>query len=126
MKEALLPTPAENDPNRQRLRVFLLGTPSYLDLAISKQNKVEDIIKHIITTCLMSGTLAQDLQIDKTDSSAYDLRLLDDDEEGGYTPLYEIAALDKRKRIGEFQVEAVSLCKAKQGKVVIEKTSMRM
>ena len=48
------------------------------------------------------------------DAEAYELRLLDDDSESYYLPLYEIAALDKKRKIGEFDVEVVAFCKVRR------------
>ncbi len=45
---------------------------------------------------------------------AYELRLLEDDDDDYYVPLYEIAALDRRKKIGEFDVDSVAFCKVKR------------
>ena len=114
MKESLLPEPPASDPNRQKLKVFLLGTPDYITIIISKVNKVEDAIRHIMAVYNTSPR-AKDAPLDHPDdTAAYELRLLEDDEEEYFTPLYEIAALDKKKKIGEFDVDAVAFCKVKQ------------
>lgn len=85
-----------------------------MDIIVSRLNKVGDLIKHIITTYTMTSSLSQDFPLDDPDSSAYELRLLDDEGGGCFTPLYEIASLDASKRIGEFGVDAVALCKSKE------------
>jgi len=48
------------------------------------------------------------------DPCAYELRLLEDDPEEYYEPLYEIAALDRNKKIGEFDVDMVAFCKVRR------------
>jgi hypothetical protein len=61
-------------------------------------------------------TLKVYLQIQYT-PLAYELRVLDDDdEEDYYVPLYEIAALERTKTIGEFGIDSVAFCRAKKFK----------
>jgi hypothetical protein len=113
LKESLLPEPPESDPNRQKLTVYLFGTPSKLEIVISKQHRIQDVIKHIMTVYIMAPTFAQVPLEFPDNTDAYELRLLEDDEEEYYTPLYEIAALDRKKKIGEFAVDAIAFCLVK-------------
>lgn len=86
-----------------------------MEIIISKQNKVEDVIKHIISTYLNTGTLAKNLPLDHPENaSGFELMLLDDKDEESYRPLYESAPLDISKRIGEFGIDTVVFCKAKR------------
>lgn len=47
------------------------------------------------------------------DPEAYELRLLEDDNEEYYLPVYEISALDNKKKIGEFELDMIAFCKVK-------------
>ncbi len=62
-----------------------------------------------------TSPLARDKPLEfPEDPEAYELRLLEDDAEEYYLPLYEIAALDRKKRFGEFDVDMVAFCKVRR------------
>lgn len=113
----MLPAPAENDPNRQEIKVYLLGSEKSMLITISKHHRVEDIIKHILVSYTMNASLSAGTPLEYPyDSGAYELRLLDDDDDGGFAPLYEIAALDRKKKIGEFDVDCIAFCQIRDYK----------
>ncbi len=102
----------------------MLETENYIDINISKTHRVDEIIKHVITVSakdtklnelfkrgLTEETLAKKFK----DPSLYELRLLEEDDERGYCfPLYEIAALDRYRPIGDFATDEVGFCRIKE------------
>lgn len=96
----MLSIPEPNNPYGIKLKMYLFGTSEYKELHISSKEKVNDVIKHMITI----------LKLDITEPKAYEIRLIDDDE-SYYSPFYEIAALEPFDSIGEF--DALALCKNK-------------
>ena len=125
-----MPEPSQGDKCRLEQRVYLLGTRKYVNICVSKQNTVEEIIKHIITVCVNNPALRKDFfsagrdeggvvhnQKILTNPDAYELRLLDDDEDEYYVPLYEISSLDRLKRIGDFEADAIAFCRVQDLKV---------
>ena len=47
--EFLLPTPSESDPSSVKFKVYMFGTPKFLQLTVSRTNIVGDVIRHIMT-----------------------------------------------------------------------------
>lgn len=104
---------ARNNPNRQKLQVFLLDTPNYMNLYTLKQYTVEEVIKQIMSK-YSDTSLSKEKPLAFPDNpDAYELRLLEDDSEEYYMPLYEIAALDKEKKIGEFDLDMIAFCQVR-------------
>lgn len=71
-----------------------------MDIEISKKSTAEQVIKHILTLYRKSADLMakQPLKYPE-DSKAYELRLIDDDEEP-YTPFMEIGPRKRDEAIG--------------------------
>lgn len=117
-----MPEPPIGDRTRFKLRVYLFATSQYLDIIVSRLHTVEEVIRHVISTCLGN----RELRIKFFDpfgsgstyrailnQELYEMRLLDDDEDEGYLPLYDIAALSNGKCIGEFGADSLALCRKK-------------
>jgi len=127
---SLLPTAAENEPEKQKLRIFLFGTTEYVDLFIAKKHTVEEIINHVI--CLSNSNvtvrklflegLLEPIQPHYKNPTLYEIKLLEDEEdpEEYYIPLYDAGALDNKKPIGEFSVSAVAFCRIKHFQHVLK------
>lgn len=98
----------------QKLRVYLVDTPNYLELYTSRQNSVEDVVRQVMLK-YPSTKLASEKPLEfPNDSNAYELRLLEDDSEDYYLPIYEIAALNRNKKIGEFDIDMVAFCQVRK------------
>lgn len=80
----MLPVPEHSDPTGIKVTVYLFGTKECVDIHISTKNKVNDVIKHLITVT----------KCEIKDPMAYEIRLIDDDEDY-YVPFYEISALER-------------------------------
>jgi hypothetical protein len=96
-----------------------------LELYTSKQSTVEEVIKQIMVK-YSSTELAKEKPLEfPNDSQAYELRLLEDDYEDYYLPIYEIAALDRNKKIGEFDIDMIAFCQVHKcnSKNVIQTTT---
>ena len=79
----------------------MLGTPEFLDIHVSKLNSVSEVIKHIMT--LYARSFPNKPLRYANDAEAYELRLLDDEEEDDfYKPFYEVSALENNQPIGDF------------------------
>ncbi len=116
----MLSEPPMGDWSRFSLKIYLFGTRKYLDLVISKQHTVEEVIKHVISVCMTTAELKRQFFDSAFTSRAYlnselyELRLLDDDDEDEYyLPLYDIAPLHRSKCIGDFGADALALCRAR-------------
>lgn len=96
----ILPAPDASDPNGIKVKVYLFGTKEWVPIHISSKNKVVDVIRHLITVT----------KNEQKDPQAYELRLIDDDEDY-YVPFYEISALEPNDSVGEFN--ALALCQNK-------------
>jgi hypothetical protein len=88
----MLPVPDHNDPTGMNVTVYLFGTKEWVNIQISTRNKVNDVIKHLITIT----------KCEIKDPLAYEIRLIDDDEDY-YIPFYEISALERNDCVGEFK-----------------------
>lgn len=96
----MLSVPDHNNPHGIKIKVYLFGTKECVPLHISSKEKVVDVIRHLITVT----------KNEQKDPQAYELRLIDDDEDY-YVPFYEISALEPNDPVGEFT--ALALCKNK-------------
>ncbi len=133
---ALLPVPSAKDPNRQNLRVYLFGTRESVDLVVSKKNKVDEIIRHVIALTMSHAPLhklfIKDLpemaRADYQNPALYELRLLEeeDDPEEFYLPFYDAGPLDGNKPIGDFSVTGVALCRVKGYRAVLKEITESM
>eukprot|EP00826_Nyctotherus_ovalis_P009608 TRINITY_DN12543_c0_g1_i11.p3 TRINITY_DN12543_c0_g1~~TRINITY_DN12543_c0_g1_i11.p3 ORF type:complete len:136 (+),score=29.70 TRINITY_DN12543_c0_g1_i11:799-1206(+) len=94
--------------------VYLVDTPNYLELHISRQSSVEEVIKQVMRK--YPGTkLGSEKPLEFPDNpNAYELRLLEDDSEDYYLPIYEIAALNRNKKIGEFDIDMIAFCQVRR------------
>lgn len=92
----MLPVPDSNDIHGIKIKVYLFGTKEWVDIHISSKNKNTDVIRHLITIT----------KVEEKDPKAYELRLIDDDEDY-YVPFYEISALEHNDAVGEFHALAL-------------------
>lgn len=92
----MLPVPDSNDIHGIKIKVYLFGTKEWVDIHISSKNKNLDVIRHLITIT----------KVEEKDPKAYELRLIDDDEDY-YIPFYEISALEHNDAVGEFHALAL-------------------
>ena len=70
---------------------------------ISRISKVGDVIRHIMTIYRKDPELSKESPLlYPLNPDAYELRLIDDDSDY-YKPFYEVGALDRRERIGEYE-----------------------
>lgn len=128
----LLPVPDKKDKNRMNMTVYLLSTPQSIKICLSKTARVEEVIVHILTSCLANKALSQLFITDplgkfseeEKDSSLYELRLLEDeDSKEFYLPLMDIAPLDRQKSIGEFSTDSFAFCQIKNYRKTLETIS---
>ena len=54
----LLTQPSDNDPNCIKIKIWFFSEPKGIDIQISKKNKVDDVIKHIMTLYQRNPALA--------------------------------------------------------------------
>lgn len=92
----MLPVPSPDNPHAINITVYLFGTKKSVDIHITTKDKVMDIIRHLITI----------LKLEQKEPIAYELRLIDDDEDY-YIPFYEISALEFGDPVGEFNALAL-------------------
>lgn len=98
----MIAPPSEDDRYSIKIRVYLLESPEYLDIHVSVKNTVDEVIRHMMT--LYSKTYPKKPLRYPNDPEAYELRLLDDDdEENFYKPFFEVSALERDEKIGDFQ-----------------------
>lgn len=70
---------------------------------ISKSSKVGDVIRHIMTVYQKDKMLSDGAPLQyPLNPEAYELRLIDE-EKNHYMPFYEVGALDRRERIGDYE-----------------------
>ena len=99
----LLPTPSEGDSSAITLKVYLFSTPKCLQLYIYRKSLVQDVIKHVMTLYSKDPLLSAEKPLVNPEyPEAYELRLIDDDEDY-YKPLYDMGPLDRKDEIGEFE-----------------------
>ena len=96
----MLPVPSPDNPHALNITVYLFGTKKSVDIHITTKDKVVDVIRHLITI----------LKLEQKEPMAYELRLIDDDEDY-YIPFYEISALEFADPVGEFN--SLALCNSK-------------
>jgi len=96
----LLPVPNPGDRFGIKISVYLFGSKECVKIHISSKSKVIDVIRHLISVT----------KAEQKDPAAYELRLIDDDEDY-YTPFYEISALVPQESVGEFNSLALVLNK---------------
>lgn len=97
----MLPAPEANNPHGIKIKVYLFGTKECIPIHISSKSKVVDVIRHLITVA----------KSEPKEPAAYELRLIDDDEDF-YVPFYEISALEPNDSVGEFT--SLALCRNKK------------
>jgi len=63
----------------------------------------------------MESDLGKEMPLDFPDNhKAYELRLLEDDEDEYYLPLYDMPELDKTTTLTDITVTSIAFCKAKK------------
>lgn len=63
----------------------------------------------------INSELAKDMPLEfGGNPERYELRLLEDDEEEYYIPIYDIPELDRTKTLSDINVNSLSFCKAKR------------
>ena len=87
----MLPVPSPDNPHALNTIVYLFGTKKSVEIHITSKDRVVDIIRHLITI----------LKLEQKEPMAFELRLIDDDEDY-YVPFYEISALEYTDPVGEF------------------------
>ena len=97
-----------------------METPEAMSVTLSRLNTVEEIILHVFNKLVKDPNYRSKLPIKFPDTpEAYELRVVDDDEE--YLPLYEISELERDKEIGEFGLDSVVFCQNKS--YIMDKTT---
>lgn len=92
----------------------MLETKHLQTIYIPKNSKVGDVIRHILTIHQRDKILGPAVKIIYPNNpEAYELRLIDEDKEY-FTPLFEVGALDRRERIGNY--ESLALVQVKNFK----------
>ena len=125
------------DSDRLELKVYLLGTRKSLTVVVSKVHQVREVIKHILKTCTTSPAFQREFFTPKPGADparsalllnpdAHELRLPEEDEDEYFLPQYEIAPLNKHKSIGEFEVDAVVLCRISNYKPIVTSATNRL
>ena len=102
---------------RKLLKLYILGTKKHINLIISQQNTVTQVIKHVIQLISESSNIS--IKLPSTDPAGklvyiyivYELRLLEDDDD--YIPMYDIAPFDIDKTIGQLNVDALAFTRRK-------------
>jgi hypothetical protein len=85
-----------------KTKIYFFSTPLFIEIHISKKHMVNDVIRHIMTLYKKDARLSKNSLRYPTHSDAYELRLIDDDDDY-FKPLFDIAALDKNDEFGEFE-----------------------
>jgi hypothetical protein len=85
-----------------KTKIFFFSTPLFIEIHISRKHIVNDVIRHIMTLYKRDQRLSKNSLRYPTHPDAYELRLIDDDDDY-YKPLFDIAALDKNDEFGEFE-----------------------
>ena len=84
--------------------------------------KVDEIIRHVIAVCTMNAKFYRELNSGSRedpesrkceDPCLYELRLVEEDDDDGYLPSFDIAALERAKPIGDFGTNEVAFCRIK-------------
>ena len=111
MNDFVLPAPDENDPLKTTKTIYFFSTPRHMRITVSRKDKTKDVIRHIITMYQRRSDLNTESPLQFPDNpEAYELRLIDDDEDF-YIPFYEISAIENEEPVGDFQ--ALAFCKRK-------------
>eukprot|EP00826_Nyctotherus_ovalis_P003467 TRINITY_DN10706_c0_g3_i2.p3 TRINITY_DN10706_c0_g3~~TRINITY_DN10706_c0_g3_i2.p3 ORF type:complete len:142 (-),score=36.56 TRINITY_DN10706_c0_g3_i2:1001-1426(-) len=97
----------------RKLRVYFFGTPSFLDIYTSETSSFEEILKQIIQEYTHSE-LSQQIALELDSPEKYELRLLEDDEDEYYLPLYDFPELDQTKTLNDINITAIAFCKSKK------------
>ena len=98
----MLPPPDPRDPNTLDVKIYFFNSPANLSIQASRKNPVSDVVKHIMTMYKRTTELSSKKPLKfPDDPTAYELRLIDDDE-SPYTPFYEIAPLEPHAKLGDF------------------------
>jgi hypothetical protein len=92
----MLPVPDQSDITGVKIKVYLLGTKDWVEINVSSKNKNIDVIRHLITV----------IKSEEKDPRAFELRLIDDDEDY-YIPFYDISAQDHNDAVGQFDTLAL-------------------
>lgn len=132
-KIRLLPEIDENSPNYRNLKVYFFGTSENILIPMSKDNKVDEIICHIIAISdnnpNMKRLFVCDLPVlilgNYKNPYLYELRFLENEEnlDEGYVPLYDTDPLDRDRPIGEFILSAVAFCRTKEYDLALNQAS---
>lgn len=99
--------------NMRKLRVYFFGTPKFLDIYTSEISSFEEILKQIIKEYTHSE-LSQQMPLELGSEGKYELRLLEDDEDEYYLPLYDFPELDRTKTLSDINVAAIAFCRSKK------------
>jgi hypothetical protein len=92
----MLPVPDLSDITGVKIKVYLFGTKEWVEINVSSKNKNIDVIRHLITI----------IKSEEKDPRAFELRLIDDDEDY-YIPFYDISAQDHNDAVGQFDTLAL-------------------
>jgi len=98
----------ENDPNYHPVKVFLGDSQRSVTVIASKENTIDELIKHIYFMCISDAKEFSDIRLPYKTTEGYELRLVDDEQ-----PIYEIDPLERSKQLQEYNIDVVAFC-AKQ------------
>eukprot|EP00826_Nyctotherus_ovalis_P063732 TRINITY_DN9348_c0_g1_i12.p1 TRINITY_DN9348_c0_g1~~TRINITY_DN9348_c0_g1_i12.p1 ORF type:complete len:333 (-),score=63.75 TRINITY_DN9348_c0_g1_i12:385-1383(-) len=98
-----------SDPNYHTVKVYILETAQEITVEASKENTVEELIKHAYLTCLRMEK--DEIQLPHKTSEGYELRLAYDGQ-----PIYEMSPLDRAKTLGEYELDSAAFCARKDFK----------
>jgi len=65
----------------------------------------------------VKSELAKEIPLELDNPLRYELRLLEDDEDEYYLPVYDIPELDRTKTLSDIDVSSIAFCKSKKYKV---------
>ena len=99
----------ESDPNFHIVKIYLLETSQSITVECSKENTIDELIKHIYLTCINMAN--DDIQLPYKSVDGYDLRLIYDEQ-----PIFEMDPLDNNKKIGAYDLDAAGFCAKKNYK----------
>ena len=101
-----------NDVNRNNncrpISVYFFGTPLCLKIPININNTVQEAVVSIICFYMNSHVVDHSLMQYPWFPEAYELRILEDDDD--FHPEMSFDPLEKTKRFGEYGIESVAFC----------------
>lgn len=121
-RSAFLPRTTEADPNYKKLKIYLFGTSQFTFLSISKENNIEQLIRHVVSLadvdpqigkCFDYG-LPATIKGSSREPELYEMRLLEDLESSAVpTPIYEHEALNRDSRVADWHANSLAFCKTR-------------